>query len=107
MPKFASVCGLKVSFCNLSVTVSTKMKLLVVSIAFIAMLNCAEAQNGTPQTISLLDSINDTMANSMKNQEAYQIQTTMLLSQLASTQAQMASALNQVVLILKGKIFPI
>ena len=103
-------------FCNLSAmfAIST-MKSLVL---LVAICNWADAQIGIPQIISLLDSVNDTMEKSLKNQEANQNHTTMILSQLvdsqvqiantqaqmASTQAEMANTLNQVILILKGKL---
>ena len=113
--------------------VSTTMKSLVLSVVFIAMLNCADAQIGIPQIISLLDSVNDTsstMANSLEANhdqtttilkqmaitqsqlasslsalETDHNQTKMILSQMTSSQAQIESTLNQVVLILQGKTF--
>ena len=112
------------------------MKSFVLSVILVAMFNGADAQIGIPQIISLLDSVNDTtntmasmlphMENSLRNLEANQNQTTMILSQLAdsqiqitstqaqmastqaqmaSTQAEMANTLNQMILILQGKIF--
>ena len=101
-----------------------KMKSLLISVILVALYNCADAQIGIPQIITLLDSVNDTtntmasilplMANSLRNQEANQNQTAILLSQLAntqiqiaSTQAEMARTLNQVVLILQGEMLSI
>ena len=105
--------------------VSAKMTSSILLVIFIAMLSCTGAQIGIPQIISLLDSVNDTsstmasilphVVNSLKNQEAYQIQTlknqesfqnqtSKLFSQLADTQAEMARTLNHVALILQGKL---
>ena len=101
------------------------MKSLVLSVIFLAMLNCGDAQTGIPQIISLLDSVNDTtnsIASTLPHmaktlQEAYQNHTTdildkieksmstfeadqhpstVLLSLLANAQIQMASTQAQI-----------